>query len=351
MITVFGATGYTGQRIARQLAVAGLPVRVAGRNPAAVHALHDTLNLTTPPVVAEATQPHTLPPLLAGTRLLINAAGPFTDLGEPVLALAAAQGVHYLDITNELAYVYRARQYHALAQARGAAVVPACAFEVAISDCLLADMAAQAGSTTWQSAQVLYAAAEAQVSYGTRLSALRSAATSWLAWRGGRMVRQWPLNQVRRGQLAGRPFAALNLPSAETVTVPEHLNVQEVGVWLAVSRRWAGPVAALMPLVAVGLRTPLGALTAWAFRHVAPPPPATLEGAFRFTIQAELTRPGQTLTRVVRGHDPYDLTAAIITYAARALLETGPRHTGVIAPALALHPADFLAWLGTVGSA
>lgn len=345
MITLFGATGYTGQRIARRLVAQGLPVRLAGRHPARLHALHAELNLTLPPVMAEATRPASLPPLFAGTRLLINAAGPFTDLGEPVLALAAAQGVHYLDITNELAYVYRARQYHPLAQARGAALVPACAFEVAISDCLLADMAEQAGQTAWHSAQVLYAAAEAQVSYGTRLSALRSAATSWLAYRVGRWVTQLPLTQVRRGELAGRPFAALNLPSAETVTVPQHLNVQEVGVWLAVSRRWAGVVAALMPLVAVGLRTPLAGLVAWAFRHVAPPPPPTLDGGFRFTIQAELHRPDRALTRVVRGHDPYDLTAAIVAYAARVLLDSGPRHPGVVAPALALHPAAFLAWL------
>lgn len=348
MITLFGATGFTGRRIAQRLARAGLPVRLAGRNLNALHTLRDQLNMTTPVVVADATMPHTLPALFVNTRLLINAAGPFTDLGEPVVALAAAQGVHYLDITNELAYVYRARQYHPLAQARGAAIVPACAFEVAISDCLLADMAAQADATTWHSAQVLYAAADAHISYGTRLSALRSAATSWLAYRGGRWVRQLPLTQVRQGELQGRPFAALNLPSAETVTVPEHLTVQDVGVWLAVSRRWVRLVATLMPLVAVGLRTPLGALTAWAFRHAVPPPPTELGESFRFTIQAELHRPGQTLGRVVRGHDPYDLTADIVAYAARTLLEAGPRHTGVIAPALALHPANFLAWLASV---
>jgi short subunit dehydrogenase-like uncharacterized protein len=43
MITVFGATGYTGRRVARRLDEAGLPFRLAGRSLEKLAALSETL--------------------------------------------------------------------------------------------------------------------------------------------------------------------------------------------------------------------------------------------------------------------------------------------------------------------
>ena len=58
------------------------------------------------------------------------------------MAQAALNGVHYLDTTNELGYVYRLRSYDALARRSGAAIVPACGFEVALADCAAVELAA-----------------------------------------------------------------------------------------------------------------------------------------------------------------------------------------------------------------
>src|SRR5690606_22083982 len=104
MITIFGATGYTGQKIAAELARAALPFRIAGRSMEKLEELARSLPLANPPaiLVADAAQPKTILPLLQDTRVFINCAGPYTDLGERVLAQAAMSGVHYLDMTNEL---------------------------------------------------------------------------------------------------------------------------------------------------------------------------------------------------------------------------------------------------------
>jgi short subunit dehydrogenase-like uncharacterized protein len=344
MITLFGATGYTGSQIAQQLEQSGVPYRLAGRSAQKLAALAQTLPSSPPTIVADVSQPKTLTALVKETRVLINCAGPFTDLGEPVAHHAAAAGVHYLDITNELAYVARVRQFDALAKASGAVLVPACAFEVAISDCMVAVLAREV-SAALESVNVVYALPSGVVSYGTRFSGLRTFAVSWLGYRGGKLVRRLPGGPPRAGFIGQKPYAAVAFPSSEIITVPAHVQAQDVQAWLAFSPQWAGVVGALLPTVSVLLRTPLGWLTRQVFRYFTPPPPAMPPNAARFAIQVEAEANGQTFTRTVRGTEPYALTAHIAAYAAQKLLEPSFNRAGVLAPSQALEPEAFLAWL------
>ncbi len=150
MITLFGATGTTGTLIAKVLAREGLAFRLAGRSPDRLAALSAQLPGAPGWVVADVMQPDTLASLFKdGTRLLINCAGPFTDLGERVVSLAALNGVHYLDTTNELSFRIRAQGYNELARKNGAAVVPACAFEVAPADCMAAQIGQEWGAAEY----------------------------------------------------------------------------------------------------------------------------------------------------------------------------------------------------------
>ena len=337
MITLFGATGYTGQLIAHALDRSGLPYRIAGRSAAKLAALSDALDSHPPTLTADVGRPDSLAALFDGTRLLINSVGPFTDLGEPVVALAAARGVHYLDITNELAYVYRLRRYDELARKTGAAIVPACGFEVAIADCAVAGLVSDLPQPIDEVA-VLYALGASGMSIGTRLSALRTFATSWLAYRGGEMVSQVPGAAVRRFTINGRAVSAIAFPSAEAVTIPSHCAVRDVTVWMAISRRIAGIGPKVMPLIS-GLLSgsaPIGWLTAQAIQRIAPPPSGEVRVNDRFTIQVEARSGEETRTRTITGRDPYGLTAEIVAYAARTMTAEGYSQAGVLAPSQAM---------------
>lgn len=351
MITLFGATGFTGRRVAQALDRAGLPYRLAGRSAERLAALSARLPARPAWLIADAHDPAPLfSPVPggapAGRPVVVNCAGPFTDLGEPVLRLAAMRGVHYLDINNELAYVYRMRSYDTLARQTGAALVPACAFEVAISDCVVATLA-RGDAAPLGALDIVYAYAnpEGVISYGTRLSGLRTYATSWLTYRGGRWQGQWPGAATRRVRLDGRFYGAVSFPSAEVVTVPAHAPVHSVQAWLAVDPFWARPLSALLAGASLLLRTPLGWLTALSFRRLAPPPPEHQRTAFRFALQVELEGRAPV---VVRGVDPYALTAEIAAYAA-GRLHAGGDQRGLLAPAQALDPAAFVGWLGGQG--
>ncbi len=346
MITLFGATGYTGRRVARVLDRLGLPFRLAGRSEPRLAALAATLPSRPAHLVGDARDPASLHPLFAGARLVINCAGPFTDLGEPVAAQAAARGVHYLDITNELAYAYRLRQFDALARKTGAALVPACGFEVAIADCLAAEMARAA---RFDELNVVYALGAGAVSSGTRRSALRTFATSWMTYRGGRLQGQAPGTRVRRGAIGARPYAAVAFPSCEVVSVPAHCQVQAVQAWLAVSRRWADAVAGALPLISLLLRTPLGGLASLVITRVLPTPDRSDGERDRFAIQLEASRGRLTRVETCTGRDAYGLTAEIAGRAAQSLLGAGFDRAGVLPPARALDSAAFLDWLQTAG--
>jgi short subunit dehydrogenase-like uncharacterized protein len=364
MITLFGATGYTGRLVTRALARWQLPFRMAGRSPEKLARLADSLAgvlpAATPPawLVADATQPDTLSPLFQDTRVLINCAGPFTDLGEPVVALAALGGVHYLDTTNELGYVYRMQGYDGLARQNRAAIVPSCGFEVALADCaaavLQADMEAHsrpAGMETRPArgfagpadeVSVVYALSGRGTSFGTRRSAVRALATSWLGYRGGRWGWAIPGGDARRVRLPDGVRPALSFPSSETVTVPSHVAVQRVTTWMTfpwVLVLW-GPV--LIPTFSWLARGPVGQVALALVSRVGSPPETGMRSDASFSVQVRLCRGDVSRTLTLTGKGVYDVTAEIIAYTAAQMLQPGYDQSGVLAPAVAFDPQALL---------
>jgi short subunit dehydrogenase-like uncharacterized protein len=351
MITLFGATGYTGRLIARALARRQLPFRLAGRSPEKLARLSESLPEKPAWQAADATRPETLAALYRGTRLLINCVGPFTDLGERVAAHAALTGVRYLDTTNELGYVYRLRSYERLARRSGAALVPACGFEVTLADCAAALLGRSlrpadghdgAGQARLDEIQITYALKGRGTSLATRRSAIRALATSWIGYAGGEWVGLAPGSRTRRVQMPGGSRAALSFPSSEIVTIPSHLLVGAVTTWMTISRLavWWAPT--FLPLGARLAGGPAGALMLALISHVALPPQSGLRSEAPFTLQVEASRNHERQVVTLAGHGVYDLTAEIVAYAAEQMLQPGYSQAGVLAPAAALDPQALL---------
>ncbi len=349
-ITLFGATGYTGQRIAHTLARDGLSFRIAGRSGDKLATLSAQLPNKPPWIKADAAESASLPPLFKGTRLLINCAGPFTDLGERVIAQAAMNGTHYLDITNELGYLFRARGYNQMALHSGAALVTACGFEVALADCL-ANLTGSALSpepdNPLDAVEVVYALS-GQASRGTRKSAVRSIATSWLAYREGDWTGQIPSGRVRSFALPNQKLHALSIPSCESITVPAHQPVKNVHVWMTVpssARIWA-PVS--VPLMARLARSILrGMILRIAERGGVKPEDAAASDKDElapFTVYTRASRGRKAYWMALEGSGPYKLTAEIIAYYARMMIQPGYNQKGLLAPSQALDPHEVIAY-------
>ena len=339
MITLFGATGYTGSLIAAVLERENLAFRIAGRSEDKLKQLSSSLPSHPSWIVADAEQPSMLGALLTDTQLLINCVGPFTDLGERVLSLAAVAGIHYLDTTNELGYVYRAQTYHALAQRSHAAIVPACAFEVALADCAAA-LLAQSASFKCETADVVYHLSGRGASRGTRLSALRSLATSWFAYTEGVWKGEVPGRKRKWFNLLAGRLPALAFPSSESVTIPAHIAVQQIDTWMTGSPISTFFAPTLVPMFSRFLRSwPGHAILAAA--SLAKNAPDTPIRTAPFEVSVLLSGQNQTSAVSLTGVGVYELTAEIIAYAAKKMLAPGFNLNGVLSPSQVLDPMTF----------
>lgn len=161
-ITVFGATGYVGNLIAGYLARSGSGLRIAlaGRSQSRLETVRNSLGgraKNWPLIVADVGQPSELDAMVTRSRLVLNAVGPYTRYGPPVVAACARRGTDYVDLTGEVPFVRRSiDQSHRQAQNSGARIVHSCGFDsipsdltvYALSQRVAADEAGELAATT-----------------------------------------------------------------------------------------------------------------------------------------------------------------------------------------------------------
>src|SRR3954464_8924375 len=106
-IAVYGASGYTGKLVLRELVRRGLPHIVAGRSAARLRAAAAQAGTLAPVRAAALDDRDALRHLLGDCAAVINCAGPFTRWGEAVVRAAVETGTHYLDTTGEQLFMNR----------------------------------------------------------------------------------------------------------------------------------------------------------------------------------------------------------------------------------------------------
>src|SRR5262249_12668558 len=140
-LLIYGATGYTGRLIASEARAAGLRPVLAGRSESKLAALADSLGLTYR--VARLSDAAALDRILDGMKVVLHAAGPFSETFRPMVDACLRTGTHYLDITGEVAVIEALAQRHAEARRRSIMIMPGVGFDVVPSDCLAAHVSAR----------------------------------------------------------------------------------------------------------------------------------------------------------------------------------------------------------------
>jgi short subunit dehydrogenase-like uncharacterized protein len=142
-IVVFGATGFVGQIIARELMQQTPPVRLAlaGRSQAKLDSLVAQLQLQFPAVkniatiAADAHDEVALRALCRQTKVVLSAAGPYALHGSLLVQLCAQLGTDYCDLTGEPQWIARLLAEHLQTAERSSArLVPSCGFDSIPSD-------------------------------------------------------------------------------------------------------------------------------------------------------------------------------------------------------------------------
>jgi hypothetical protein len=108
-VTVFGGYGVFGTHVARALAAAGLPVRIAGRDATRAARAAAALGSGHEGVAADLRDPASCARALEGARVAVCCAGPFSALPLVLPEACLAAGVHYVDIADDRAWLARLR--------------------------------------------------------------------------------------------------------------------------------------------------------------------------------------------------------------------------------------------------
>jgi short subunit dehydrogenase-like uncharacterized protein len=348
---VLGATGLTGSLVARELAKRGAPLMLGGRDEARLGEAEASLPAR--PIalrVCDPTRPSTLLGAFDGCGAVITTIGPFLDLGEWVLAAALAQGVHYFDSSSEQAFVHRMIQRYDQ-EARDARLVALCSagFEFSVGSCAAA-MALRHTQYRADRVDVCYAVRGSGASPATWKSILRGFGEPTWIWTGGNLVAVPPMSErAVFEQRGGPPLEAVLMPGAEPLQIYRYAAVTEVRTFQAFPDRattWLNTSRRALSL----MRFPAfrGLADRWIDWRVVAPLEA-VRRATGFEVIARATLGKRRRFCVVRGHDPYAVSAYIAAESALRVLDQAHLRVGVLSTALAFDVKDFLDRLAPAG--
>ncbi|GAB2632589.1 saccharopine dehydrogenase family protein [Nocardia goodfellowii] len=333
-IAVYGASGFQGVLVLAELARRNITTRVTGRDADKLKAAAAQAGMPGAEVRAAEIDDHAaLVAAFSGADVVLNCAGPFTPTGDRVLAAIIEAGAHYADTCGEqpfLQHVYET--YSAAAESAGVTIVPA-ATDGGIPGDLLAHLLGDHLGPLAELTSVHRFGGETTMSRGSLRTmlgisdAMTDGGVAYLdnAWQHGPFAPFVPV--ILPG--APEPVALAPFPLQEPVSVPRHLQVRTVRGAVEESTRalFATPLTDdMIESLPVG-------------------PDDAQRAACTWTIVLDaVAEDGRRARGVVTGPDTYGTTALTAVEAALRLA-TSPPSAGVLAPAQAFDPADFLAAL------
>jgi short subunit dehydrogenase-like uncharacterized protein len=131
---LYGATGFTGEAIARVAMEHGLRPILAGRDAVRLEKLAAELGVETR--VFDLHDPQKIEQALKDVAVVLHCAGPFIYTSKPMVEVCLRTGTHYLDLTGELPVYEALAALDAEAKAQGIMLMPGVGFDVVPTDCL-----------------------------------------------------------------------------------------------------------------------------------------------------------------------------------------------------------------------
>jgi len=334
---LYGATGYTGQRLAHEAVKRGHSPLLAGRDAAKLERLASELKLDWKAVPLDDSKG--LRTLLDGHGAVLHAAGPFVRTSKPMADACLAVGTHYLDITGEVSVFEALYARDEEAQSRRLSLIPGVGFDVVPTDCLAVWLANKVEKPV---ALEMSLAAIGQPSGGTAKSALGMMLDGGLVRRDGKLVR-WPLGRgVKRVRFSTRERWVATAPLADLSSAFRSTGIRDITMSMAVSSRTAKAMKLGWPLAVASLPAARllfssgrarNAVEGWVERHSHPPEPGQ-PSETRCSAWAQVTgKSGETREGWIETGEGYEFTQHSGIRAVERVLRERP--SGALTPAQA----------------
>lgn len=186
-VLIYGATGYTGQLVAKRAKALGMSPILSGRNADKVKAVAEPLGFEWR--AADVNDATALDKALDGIEVVLHIAGPFSATSRQMADACIRKGAHYLDITGEIAVIEALASRSNEAAAAGVMLMPGVGFDVVPSDCLAARVAGRVKKP--QSVTLAIGGLE-KASRGTLKSSIESVGDPVRVRRDGEIQTTWP---------------------------------------------------------------------------------------------------------------------------------------------------------------
>jgi short subunit dehydrogenase-like uncharacterized protein len=324
-VAVFGAAGHTGRFVVQELLRRSIVPVAVGRDDAALTAAfpgNDVLRRQ-----ARLDDPASLDHAFAGTHAVINCAGPFLETADAVAAAALRARIHYLDVSAEQASTTALLdRYDTAARAAGIVVLPSMGFYGGFADLLVTAALTQppGGQQQADTIDILIGLDSWHPTRGTRITGQRNTAPRQVV-AGGRLTPASTPAAEKRWDF-GDPLghhSVVEVPFSEIILIARHVATTE-------------------------LHTYLSRIALDDIRNPATPAPTadpTGRSPQRFTVQAVVTRNGNTRRITARGRDIYAFSAPLVCEAVERLLDGNFRVAGALPPGAIFDAQQFLSAL------
>jgi saccharopine dehydrogenase-like NADP-dependent oxidoreductase len=239
-ITVYGASGHTGQFVVSELRRRGWTAVLSGRDAGKLRAAAEVgpgeLELRPAAIDSSTALDHALD----GAAAIINCAGPFYWTAAPLIEAALRAGIPYLDVAAEIeAVADTLAHYDDRAREAGIVIVPAMAFYGGLGDLLAT--AATRGWTSADEINIAYGLSSWQPTPGTRASgqvSRRRRQGRRIVYTNGHMELRTddaPIVEWQFPAPIGTRKVVAEFTMADSVTIPRHLVTPEIRSYMTIT--------------------------------------------------------------------------------------------------------------------
>lgn len=251
---IYGSYGYTGELVLDLAVRAGRRPVLGGRSAEALARQAQAHELEFR--VFDLGDPDAVAAQLAGTHAVLNCAGPFHRTAEPMVQACLRAGVHYLDITGEIAVFELLASQDAAARRAKVMLLPGCGFDVVPTDCLAAHLKARLPDAT---DLVLAFQGLGSASRGTATTAIESMMRAGAVRRDGAIASVPPAWKTREIDFGNGSVETVTIPWGDVSTAYYSTGIGNIEVYMALPpalirqmrlARYVGWLLALPPVQA-----------------------------------------------------------------------------------------------------
>jgi short subunit dehydrogenase-like uncharacterized protein len=230
-LLVYGAYGYSGRQIIDAAVRRGLRPIAAGRDPERTAAVAQAFSLPARSFALD--DPAALAMGLAGVKVVLHCAGPFSATARPMLDACIEHGVHYLDITGEYKVIEAVAERDADLRAAGIMAMCGTGMDVLPTDCLAAHMKARMPGAKRLD---IYVRGLEQPSRGTAMSMVESAGLPNVVRENGSLTEKVAGADRRVVEFPNGPVSMVGLPWGDIATAWRTTGIPDIAVYMSLMK-------------------------------------------------------------------------------------------------------------------